>query len=100
MKNIIIIIVAAGLLAGASLFAAEPSHISAKEFQEQYRLGHMQTMKDAEYLGQKDGRAYLRIKSMSLTDPKQWSEQIVYIKLSELDKDFRDKLPAKEYKKP
>ena len=42
----------------------------------------MQTMKDSEYLGQKDGQAYLRIKSMSLTDPKQWSEQVVYIKLS------------------
>jgi hypothetical protein len=100
MKNIITIVVAAGFMAGVCVYAAEPSHISAKKFQEQYRLGHMQTMKDSEFLGQKDGQAYLRIKSMSLTDPKQWSEQIVYVKLSELDKDFRDKLPAKEYQKP
>ena len=29
----------------------EPAHISAREFESQYQLGHQQTMKDAEYLG-------------------------------------------------
>jgi hypothetical protein len=100
MRKIILHIVAVGLLTGCASQSAEPSHILAREFESQYRLGHMQTMKDAEYLGQKDGRAYLRIKSMSLTDSKKWTEQLVYVELSELDKTFREQLPAKEYKQP
>ena len=100
MRYIIIPIIAASLLIGCASRSAEPSHISVQEFESQYKLGHMQTMKDTEYLGELDGRAYIRIRSMSLTDSKQWSEQIAYVKLSELDKQFRDALPPKEYKKP
>ncbi|MFZ2634617.1 MAG: hypothetical protein WA081_01625 [Desulfosalsimonadaceae bacterium] len=100
MKKIFTIpIIAASLMIGCATRNAETPHISVKEFESQYRLGHNQTMKDTEYLGQNDGRAYLRIRSMSLTDPKKWSEQIVYVDLSELDKPFRDTLPPKEFEK-
>ena len=97
MKKIIISILASGVLIGCTIQSVQSTHISAKEFESQYRLGYMQTMKDAEYLGQKDGRAYLCIRSMSLTDPKQWSEKNVYVELIELDDAFRRTLPAKEY---
>jgi len=100
MKYIVVPIIVACLMIGCASRSAGPSHISVQEFESQYKLGHMQTMKDAEYLGQLDGRAYLRIRSMSLTDSKQWSEQIVFVKLSDLDKQFRDALPPKEYRKP
>ena len=100
MRKLIIPIIAACLLIGCATGLAEPAHVSVKEFESQFRLGHNQTMKDSEYLGQKDGRGYLRIRSMSLIDPKKWSEKIVYVELSELDKPFRDALPQKEYKKP
>jgi hypothetical protein len=100
MRQHIIPIIAASVLIGCAISNTEPVHTSAKEFESQYKLGHMQTMKDSEYLGQKDNRAYLRIKSMSLTDPKKWSERIVYVELSELDQPFRDALPPKEYTKP
>ena len=74
-----------------------PAHISAREFESQYQLGHHQTLKDADYLGQSDGRAYLRLKSMSLINPHHWSERIVYVNLDELDKTFRDALPPTKY---
>jgi hypothetical protein len=100
MRKHIIPITAASLLFGCATRSTEPSQISVSEFKSQYRLGHNQTMMDSEYLGQKDGRAYLRIRSMSLSNPKQWSEQIAYVELSDLDKQFLDALPPKEYEQP
>jgi hypothetical protein len=76
------------------------SRISAKDFELQYRLGAMQSMMNSEYLGQKDGRAYLRVKTMSLLDPKKWSERIAYVDMAELDPPLRAALPPKKYEKP
>ena len=100
MRFTFIPIIAASWMVGCASRSTEPSHISVREFESQFKLGHMQTMMDTEYLGQSDGRAYLRIRSMSFTDSKQWSEQIAYVTLAELDKPFRDALPAKVYQRP
>jgi len=71
----------------------EAKKISASKFKEQYELGRMQTMKYTEYLGNKDGKAFLKIKTMSIINPKKWSEKIVYVELSDLDERFKASLP-------
>ena len=71
----------------------EANKISTSEFKRQYELGNMQTMKSAEYLGQKDGKAFMKIKTMSSLDSKKWSEEIVYAELNELDDKFKESLP-------
>ncbi len=73
-----------------------PSHISADEFKAKYRLGRNQTMEDVTYLGQGEGRAYLRIQTMSTINSKKWDERIVCVELAELDEEFRNSLPKME----
>ena len=59
----------------------------------------MGSITDYTYLGRLDDRAYLRYRYVPLiymfsnSNPKEMSEQIQYVKLSELDKPFRDALP-------
>lgn len=79
---------------------AGASHISPAEFKSQYQIGHMQTVMDATYLGQRDGRAYMKISSRSLIYPHKWTDEIVYVELSELDESFRAALPPTELRKP
>ncbi len=57
----------------------------------------MQSMKTAEYLGQKEGRAFIRLRTMSPVT-KEWTEEIVYSELTDLDKEFRSKLPENQNK--
>jgi hypothetical protein len=99
MKKLIIPVIGISLLIGCATRHAKSSHISREEFESEYRLGHSHGSPDFVYLGQLDGRAYLSIRSMWMTDQSKWSEQIVYVELSELDKPFRDALPPKAYKK-
>lgn len=76
-----------------------PEHVSPAEFKKQYDwVGKPQTMRDVAYLGQCDGRAFIRVSSMS-TASKKWSDHIIYVELRELDTAFRDTLPKTEFKK-
>lgn len=75
-----------------------PKHVSVAEFKKQHAtIGMAQTMKNVTYLGTKDGRAYIKISSMSLAT-KKWSDELIYVELAELDPAFRDALPKKEMK--
>ncbi|HZF01651.1 MAG TPA: hypothetical protein VE344_07125 [Methylomirabilota bacterium] len=76
-----------------------PHPVPAGIFQRLYQQGNPQTAVATEYLGQKDGYAYLRIISIPIAHPKKKSEQIVYVKLSELDQSFEDALPPNTIEK-
>jgi hypothetical protein len=77
-----------------------PRPIPVSMFESLYRQGNPQTAVAVEYLGQVDGYAYLRVRSIPVKNPKKWSEQIVYVALSELDQPFRDALPPNKVEKP
>ena len=70
-----------------------PHPVPAKIFQRLYQQGNPQTAVATEYIGQKDGYAYLRVISIPLAQTKKRSEEIVYVKLADLDQPFRDSLP-------
>ncbi|MBL8856097.1 MAG: formylglycine-generating enzyme family protein, partial [Planctomycetaceae bacterium] len=77
---------------------ATPERVSPDEFEKEYALvGMSQTMHSSTYLGQRDGRAYLSHRSKSIVSGK-WSDRVIYVDLSELDKKFRDSLPKAEMK--
>jgi hypothetical protein len=106
MKKIfIILIIAAGLLTGCVFGGGKPSRISAGEFESDYKAG-AGTVSDYTYLGRLDDRAYLRYRHVPAIDmvfnsaPKEMSERILYVNLSELDKPFRDALPPKKTEQP
>ena len=73
-----------------------PEHVSPAEFKKQHAwVGQPQTMHHVEYLGRRDGRAFIRVSSMS-TVGKKWSDRVIYVELAELDAAFRDSLPKTE----
>jgi len=73
-----------------------PQHVSPAEFESQYAwAGKAQTVRNVTYLGQQDGRAFLRVSSMSSVDKTQWSDRVIYVELAELEPAFRDALPMK-----
>ncbi|NWJ42607.1 MAG: hypothetical protein HXX12_16720 [Geothrix sp.] len=73
---------------------ADAKHVSSDEFMAQYKwVGQPQSVKAISYLGQKDGKAFLKISSMSAVTQK-WSDQVIFTELSELPQAFRNTLPA------
>jgi hypothetical protein len=75
---------------------AEPKHVSPDEFKKQYAVvGILQTMRDITYLGQRDGKAFIRVRAMSSLG-KEWSDHVIYVDASELDPAFRLLLPKLE----
>jgi len=66
--------VVVGLIVFAALMGVRPVHTST-------------------YLGLRDGRAFIRVSSMSTISQKKWSDRVIYVELSELDPTFRDSLP-------
>lgn len=73
-------------------------HVSPAEFKKQYGwVGQAQTIQHVTYLGQRKGRAYIKVSSMSPVSRK-WSDRIIYVELAELDAAFRDSLPKTEMK--
>jgi hypothetical protein len=72
-----------------------PLQISPKRFESLYQLGRPQVAVATEYLGQKDGYAYLRITSIPVDHPKKASSKIVYVPLADLAPSFRETLPVK-----
>ena len=70
-----------------------PERVSPKEFEKQYAwVGQLQTMQNVTYLGQRGGRAYIKISSMSVIS-REWSDHVIYVELANLDPAFRDILP-------
>lgn len=76
---------------------AGPKRVSTAEFKRQYAwVGQPQTMHDVAYLGHCEGRAYLRVRSMSTINKNKWSDKVIYVELSALDPGFRDALSKTE----
>ena len=79
---------------------SEPERVSVAEFKREYEMvGMPQTMKDVEFLGVRDGRAFLKIRSMPLVGSK-WKERVTYVELKELDAALRESLEKKPNKAP
>ncbi|MFN0057496.1 MAG: hypothetical protein ACKVX7_03490 [Planctomycetota bacterium] len=80
-----------------SLFGcSNQRHVSATEFEAEYSMaGRPEPMRLVEYLGRQNGRAYIKVSSMS-TFSEKWSDRVVYVKLAELDTAFLNSLPATE----
>ncbi|MCF7674498.1 MAG: hypothetical protein K9N23_20325 [Akkermansiaceae bacterium] len=77
-----------------------PKRVSPAEFKKEYAsVGMPQTMHSVTYLGQRDGRAYIKHSSKSVVSGK-WSDRVIYVDLAELDATFRDSLPKTEMKNP
>jgi hypothetical protein len=79
---------------------SEPEHVSPAEFKQQYEwVGKAQSVRTVTYLGQRDGRAFIRLLTMHPLDiHKDWSPHVIYVNLAELDPAFRDSLPKTEIK--
>ena len=70
------------------------SHVSEKVFIENYENINVQhTMKSVSYIGIKNNKAYLKVSTMSMIN-RRWSDEIIYINLSELNSDMIKKLNA------
>jgi c-di-GMP-related signal transduction protein len=71
------------------------THVSATEFERRFAwVDQQQSMETVTYLGQENGRAFIRLRSMS-TIGEKWSDRVIYVELAELDSRFRDSLPQK-----
>ncbi len=88
MKTLLIITIAAVVLVGCS---SEPKQVSGAAFQEYHRLG-VSPMHIYEYIGEKNGKFYLRHKSMSLINQRKWNEETLYAEGSELNPTFLEQL--------
>ena len=74
-----------------------PESVSAAEFQKEYaQVGMAQTMHYHEYLGQRDGRAYLEVPTNSPLSG--WNKRIISVELAKLDPKFAATLPKIEMK--
>jgi hypothetical protein len=75
-----------------------PEKVTPAKFKSEYAwVGKTQTMHEVTYLGQRNGRVYIKRNSMSLFRRK-WTAHIIYVELSELDPSFRNSLPKTEFK--
>jgi len=72
------------LLAGCN----EPKQVSGTDFKREFELRNAQTMVASEYLGEKDGKVFLRRKTMSLVNKKKWNEEIWFTETNNLDAAF------------
>ena len=70
----------------------EPKQVPGTDFTREYELRNAQTMVSSEYLGEKDGKVFLRRKTMSLVNKKKWNEDIWYTETNNLDAAFMEKL--------
>lgn len=69
------------------------TRVSPSEFQKHYALvGTPETMRSTKFLGQENGKVFIRVHSMSPVT-RDWSERVIYVELDELDPAFRESLP-------
>jgi hypothetical protein len=70
----------------------EPKQVTGTDFKQEYELRNAQTMVSSEFLGEKDGKVFLRRKTMSLVNKKKWNEEIWYTETNNLHATFLEKL--------
>jgi hypothetical protein len=69
-----------------------PKHVTGAEFKREFDLRHAQTMVSSEYLGEKDGKVFLKRKTMSLLNQKKWNEEVWFTETNNLEKTVLDQL--------
>jgi len=70
----------------------EPKHVSGVEFKREWELRDAQTMVCSEYLGEKDGKVFLKRKTMSLVSKDRWNEEVWFTETNNLDSAFLERL--------
>ena len=85
-----------GILAALTLCqCAGPTRVSPEEFKREYALVPVpQSVHSVEYLGQKDGAAYINHRTMALFT-SGWKDRVIYTPLEDFDPVFRASLPVK-----
>ena len=74
---------------------------STEDFEREYKMSKKaHTMHSYKYLGQKDGKVYLKKSSMSVSNQKQWNHKIFTASLDNLSAETRNELQGlnKEYR--
>jgi hypothetical protein len=87
MKQWIPILLALALLAGCN----KPKRVSGAEFKREFDLRNAQTMVWSEYLGEKEGKAFMLRKTMPLVGSK-WREEVWFTETNNLDSAFLEQL--------
>jgi len=75
------------LLAGCD----EPKHVDGTAFRREIELRNAQTMVWSEFLGERDGKVFLRRKTMSSVG-NRWNEEIWFTETGNLDAAFLSQL--------
>lgn len=70
----------------------EPKKVSATDFEREYEMRNAQTMISSEYLGEKDGKVFLRRRTMSLVNRNKWNEEVWFTGTNDLDAAFLSEL--------
>lgn len=70
----------------------EPKHVSGADFKREFELRNAQTMVCSEYLGEKDGKVFLRRKTMSLVSKNRWNEEVWFTETNNLDSAFLEQV--------
>jgi hypothetical protein len=68
-----------------------PKRVSVEAFQREYDLRNHQTVTASEYLGERDGRAYLLRKRMPLLG-RRWKEEVWLVDTADLPPAFLERL--------
>lgn len=69
-----------------------PKHVSDEAFKREFDLRNAQTMVASEYLGEKDGKVFLRRRTLSLVNQKKWNEEVWFTETNTLDSTTLDQL--------
>jgi uncharacterized lipoprotein YajG len=89
MKNFIRL---AGLILVAVCLTGcnEPEEVSATEFQAMLER-NPETMRHTEFMGVKDGKAILKVSTMSSYNQEKWSDELFFTDASKLPSEWLDK---------
>jgi len=87
MKRMIPVLLLSFVLTGCD----KPKHVSGSEFKREFELRNQQTVFWAEYLGERDGKVFLRRKRTPMVG-KKWKEDIWFTETENLDADFLNEL--------
>jgi hypothetical protein len=70
----------------------EPKHVSGTDFKQEYELRNAQTMVFSEYMGERDGKVFLKRKTMSLVRKDKWNEEVWFTETNDLAPAFLEEL--------
>ena len=83
-RCILLVVLVAAVASGCS---TKPRHISAAEFQKQWKMRNTQTVHWSSYLGETNGNVYMLRKTMPLVGSK-WKEEVLFTETNGLPAGF------------